>query len=194
MKSDIILSGVGGQGIISIAAAIGGAALVNDLNMKQAEVHGMSQRGGAVQSTLRISSKPIASDLIAYGAADMVVSLEPMESLRYVSYLKEDGWLVTNATPFVNIDDYPELEDVYAEIKKIKNHVIIDADEIAGRVATKRAANMVILGAASQFIDIPLESIKDGIRQIFGKKGEDITNSNIEAMLAGREAAAEYMK
>lgn len=194
MKSDIILSGVGGQGIISIAAAIGGAALLNDLNMKQAEVHGMSQRGGAVQSTLRVSSKPIASDLIAYGAADMVVSLEPMESLRYVSYLKEDGWLITNATPFVNIDDYPELEDVYNEIRKIKNHVIIDADEIAGKVATKRAANMVILGAATHFIDIPLESVKDGIRQIFGKKGEDITNSNIEAMLAGREAAAEYLK
>ncbi len=194
MKSDIILSGVGGQGIISIAAAIGGAALINDLNMKQAEVHGMSQRGGAVQSTLRISSKPIASDLIAYGAADMIVSLEPMESLRYVPYLKEGGWLVTNSTPFINIDDYPELEDVYAEIKKNKNHVIIDADKIAGQVATKRAANMVILGAASQFIDIPLESIKEGIRQIFGRKGEDVTNSNIEAMLAGREAAKEFMK
>ncbi|MBN2669351.1 MAG: indolepyruvate oxidoreductase subunit beta [Bacteroidales bacterium] len=193
MKSDIILAGVGGQGIISIAAAIGGAALHENLHMKQAEVHGMSQRGGAVQSTLRVSSKPIASDLIAYGSADMIVSLEPMESLRYLSYLKPDGWVITNAVPFVNITDYPELEDVYAEIKKRSNHVIIDAEEIAGQVATKRAANMVMLGAASNFIDIPLESIKEGIRQIFGRKGEEITNSNIDAMLAGREAAQKFL-
>ena len=100
MKSDIILSGVGGQGIISIASAIGGAALKNDIHMKQAEVHGMSQRGGAVQSTLRLSSKPIASDLVAYGAADMILSIEPMESLRYLPYLKPEGWLVTNSVPF----------------------------------------------------------------------------------------------
>jgi indolepyruvate ferredoxin oxidoreductase beta subunit len=194
MKSDIILSGVGGQGIISIAAAIGEAALINDLHMKQAEVHGMSQRGGAVQSTLRVSSKSIASDLIAYGAADMILSVEPMESLRYLNYLKPEGWLITNAVPFVNIDDYPNIETIYAEIRKIKNHVIIDADEIAGKVATKRASNMVMLGAATLFIDIPLESVKEGIRQIFGKKGEAMTQSNIDAMLAGREAAELYMK
>ncbi len=194
MKSDIILAGVGGQGIISIAAAIGGAALSNDLHMKQAEVHGMSQRGGAVQSTLRVSSKPIASDLIAYGRADMIVSLEPMESLRYLPYLKEDGWLVTNSVPFVNIPDYPEMDEVLGEIKKLKNHVIIDAEKIAAEVASKRAANMVVLGACSNFIDMPLDAIKDGIKQIFGKKGEDLVNSNIEAMLAGRKAAEEYIK
>lgn len=194
MKSDIILSGVGGQGIISIAAAIGGAALLNDIHMKQAEVHGMSQRGGAVQSTLRLSSNPIASDLIAYGAADMILSIEPMESLRYLPFLKPEGWLVTNSNPFVNIENYPDMEAVFSEIKKIKNHVIIDADGIAAKVATKRASNMVILGAATHFIDIPLESIKDGIRQIFGKKGDALINSNIDAMMAGREAAEAYLK
>ncbi len=194
MKSDIILAGVGGQGIISIAAAIGGAALSNDLHMKQAEVHGMSQRGGAVQSTLRVSSDPIASDLIAYGRADMIVSLEPMESLRYLPYLKKDGWLVTNSVPFVNIPDYPEMEEVLGEIKKIKNHVIIDAEKIAAEVSTKRAANMVVLGACSNFIDMPLDAIKEGIKQIFGRKGEELVNSNIEAMLAGRKAAEEYLK
>ncbi len=194
MKSDIILAGVGGQGIISIAAAIGGAALSNDLHMKQAEVHGMSQRGGAVQSTLRVSSDPIASDLIAYGRADMIVSLEPMESLRYLPYLKKDGWLVTNSVPFVNIPDYPEMDEVLGEIKKIKNHVIIDAEKIAAEVSTKRAANMVVLGACSNFIDMPLDAIKEGIRQIFGGKGEGLVNSNIEAMLAGRKAAEEYIK
>ncbi len=194
MKSDIILSGVGGQGIISIASAIGGAALSNGINIKQAEVHGMSQRGGAVQSTLRLSTKPIASDLIAYGAADMILSIEPMESLRYLPYLKSEGWLITNSVPFVNIDDYPEMDEVIAEIKKVKNHIIIDADGIAAKVATKRASNMVLFGAATLFIDMPLDSFKDGIRQIFGKKGDAIINSNIDAMMAGREAAEEFLK
>ena len=193
MKSDIILSGVGGQGIVSIASAIGNAALANDIHLKQAEVHGMSQRGGAVQSTLRLSSKPIASDLIAYGAADMILSIEPMESLRYLPYLKPEGWLVTNSVPFVNITDYPEMDDIIAEIKKIKNHIIIDADGIAAKVATKRASNMVLFGAATHFIDLPLDSFKEGIRMIFSKKGDAIINSNIDAMMAGREAAAKFL-
>jgi indolepyruvate ferredoxin oxidoreductase beta subunit len=188
------LSGVGGQRIISIASAIRGAALLNDIYMKQAEVHGMSQRGGAVQSTLRLSSKPIASDLIAYGAADMILSIEPMESLRYLPYLKPEGWLVTNSVPFVNIDDYPEMDAVIDEIKKVKNHIIIDADGIAAQVASKRASNMVLLGASTHFIDLPLESFKDGIRQIFSRKGDAIINSNIDAMMAGREAAIEFFK
>ena len=194
MKSDIILAGVGGQGIISIAAAIGNAALIKDLYMKQAEVHGMSQRGGSVQSTLRISSKPIASDLIPYGGADMVLAIEPMESLRYIPFLKEDGWLVTNSVPFLNISDYPELDNVIAEIKKREKHVIIDADAIAAEVATKRASNMVMLGAGSFFIDIPVEAIQDGIRQIFASKGERIIDMNIAAMMAGRETTAQFIK
>ena len=112
MKKDIILSGVGGQGILSIAAIIGQAALKDNLYMKQAEVHGMSQRGGDVQSNLRISDRPISSDLIPHGKCDLIISLEPMESLRYVEYLSQDGWLVTNETPFINIPNYPEQEKV----------------------------------------------------------------------------------
>jgi indolepyruvate ferredoxin oxidoreductase beta subunit len=122
MKTDIILAGVGGQGILSIAATIGMAALHKNLYLKQAEVHGMSQRGGAVQSNMRISDKEIASDLIPMGAADIILSVEPMESLRYLPYLKKDGWLVTNTTPFINITNYPEIEEVLAEVKKQKNY------------------------------------------------------------------------
>jgi len=194
MKSDIILAGVGGQGIISIAAAIGNAALSKDLYMKQAEVHGMSQRGGSVQSTLRISSKPIASDLIPYGGADMILAIEPMESLRYLPYLKKEGWLVTNSVPFLNIAEYPDLNGIIEEIKKVKQHVVIDADAIAAEVATKRASNMVMLGAASIFVDLPVDSIQDGIRQIFGSKGDRIINMNIDAMMAGRDAAQVFVK
>jgi indolepyruvate ferredoxin oxidoreductase beta subunit len=155
MKSDIILSGVGGQGILSIAATIGMAALENNLFLKQAEVHGMSQRGGAVQSHLRISEKEIASDLIPLGKADLIISVEPMESLRYLPWLSENGWLVTNTTPFVNIPDYPEMKDLLDEIEKLPHHIAINADEIARQVKSPRSSNMVMLGAASPFLDLP---------------------------------------
>ena len=131
MKTDIILAGVGGQGILSIAAALGSAALNNNLYMKQAETHGMSQRGGDVQSFMRISDKPIFSDLIAKGTADIILSVEPMEALRYLPYLKKGGYVVTNATPFINIPNYPEVETLMATLKALPHQVIIDADSIA---------------------------------------------------------------
>jgi len=189
MKTDIILAGVGGQGILSIAATIGMAALHNDLYLKQAEVHGMSQRGGAVQSNMRISDKPIASDLIPMGAADIILSVEPMESLRYLPYLSKDGWLVTNTTPFVNIPDYPEMEVVMAEIKKQKNFIALDADKIASEIGSKRSSNIVMLGAATPFFNVSFESFEEGIKKIFARKGEDIINVNLEALRAGRDFA-----
>ena len=131
MKKDIILAGVGGQGILSIATIIGYAAIESGLNLKQAEVHGMSQRGGDVQSHLRISDKEIYSDLIPHGGADMIISVEPMEALRYKPYLAENGWLITNTKPFVNIPNYPDMEKLMAEVKTIQNHIAIDADGIA---------------------------------------------------------------
>ncbi|MFO7844294.1 MAG: indolepyruvate oxidoreductase subunit beta [Bacteroidales bacterium] len=189
MKTDIVLAGVGGQGILSIAATIGMAALHNDLYLKQAEVHGMSQRGGAVQSHMRISDKEIASDLIPMGSADIILSVEPMESLRYLPFLSNDGWLVTNITPFINIPDYPEKETILTEVKKHKNHIAIDADSIAAEIGSKRSSNIVMLGAASPFFNIPFESFEEGIRKIFGRKGEDIVNMNLKALRAGREFA-----
>ena len=189
MKSDIILAGVGGQGILSIAATIGMAALENNLHLKQAEVHGMSQRGGAVQSHLRISDKEISSDLIPFGKADLIISVEPMESLRYISYLSDDGWLVTNTTPFVNIPDYPDTKKLMEEIEKHSHHISLNADEIARSIKSPRSSNMVMLGAASPFLDIPYTSIENGIKKIFGKKGEKIVQLNIDALRAGREFA-----
>ena len=186
MKTDIILSGVGGQGILSIAAVIGEAAIKNDLYMKQAEVHGMSQRGGDVQSNLRISDKPIASDLIAKGTADLIISLEPMESLRYLPYLKEDGCVVTSNVPLINIPDYPNIDDVLAEVKKMKNHVILDVESIAKEVGSPRVANIVMLGAATPFLGISYDKIQEGIRSIFGRKGDEIVNLNLKALEAGK--------
>jgi indolepyruvate ferredoxin oxidoreductase beta subunit len=187
MKTDIILAGVGGQGILSIAAAIGLAAVKSNLYIKQSEVHGMSQRGGDVQSHLRISDKPIASDLIPKGRAGLILSVEPMESLRYLPFLVKDGWLVTNITPFNNIPDYPELSSILEHINQFPNHIALDADAIAKTIGSSRSSNIVMLGAASPFIDIPFEILEDGIRQLFGKKGDVLVNLNLKALKAGRE-------
>ena len=189
MKTDIILSGVGGQGILSIAATIAMAALDNELNIKQSEVHGMSQRGGAVQSHLRISDKEIASDLIPSGKADIIISVEPMEGLRYIPYLSPGGWLITNTKPFINIDDYPDENELMNTINSFNNHIALDADKIARKLQSQRSSNIVMLGAASPFIKIPYESFEEGIRKIFGRKGEEVIRLNIEALKAGREFA-----
>jgi indolepyruvate ferredoxin oxidoreductase beta subunit len=187
MKNDIIISGVGGKGILSIAAAIGLAAVENNLFLKQSEVHGMSQRGGDVQSHFRLSDKPVASDIIPLGKADLIISVEPMESLRYLPWLSRQGWLVTNSVPFNNIPDYPPVDDILNEIKKRKNHIIVDADSIAREVGSVRSGNIVVLGAASPFISMPFNTLEKAIRKLFEHKGEDIVEVNIKALRAGRE-------
>ena len=181
MKRDIILSGVGGQGILSIATVIGKAALDAGLSIKQAEVHGMSQRGGDVQSNLRISSDEILSDLIPQGAADIIISLEPMEALRYVPYLNPEGWVIANTTPFVNIDNYPEPEAVLAELGKRKHAILIDVDAIAKEQSSPRAANIVLLGAAAPFLGLDADKFEAGIRSIF-------------ALRRGRHASAQRFR
>ena len=194
MKKDIILAGVGGQGILSIAATIGTAALDMGLHLKQAEVHGMSQRGGDVQSNLRISDKEIASDLIPKGKADMIISVEPMESLRYLPMLSPEGWLITNTTPYVNIRNYPALEKVMAEIEKLPRHIALDADQMAKDLGSARSANMVILGAASPYLDISAEKFEQAITKIFSRKGQEIVDVNINCFRAGKEFSEKYVK
>jgi len=185
MKTDIILAGVGGQGILSIAAVIGEAALEDGLYMKQTEVHGMSQRGGDVQSHLRISDKPIASDLIPLGTADIIISLEPMETLRYLPYLKKDGWVVTNSKPFINITNYPDLEQVMEVYNSLPNKVILDVEQIAKDMSAARSSNVVLLGAASPYLPIDFVKLENGIREIFGRKGESVVEMNLKALSAG---------
>lgn len=189
MKCDIVLAGVGGQGILSIATVLGFAALENNLYLKQAETHGMSQRGGAVQSYLRLSDQPVYSDLIPFGKADLILSVEPMESLRYLPYLSPDGYVVTNITPYMNIVNYPEMETIMDEIRKLPLFIAIDAEAIAKEIGNARTSNMVMLGAATPFIDIALESIEQGVGEIFGRKGEKMVALNLRALHAGRDFA-----
>ena len=190
MKKDIILAGVGGQGILTIATVIGTAALMEGLQLKQAEVHGMSQRGGDVQSHLRLSSKPIASDLIPEGKADMVISVEPMESLRYVNMMnKETGWLITSMNPFINMSNYPSLEALLAEIWNLPRNVTIDAEKVAKELGSVKAANIVVLGAASPYLEIKFENLEKAIESIFAEKGNDVIQLNLKALRAGKELA-----
>lgn len=188
MKLDIILSGVGGQGILSIAAIIGEASLHEGLNIKQAEVHGMSQRGGDVQSNLRISSEPIYSDLIAKGTADAIISLEPMEALRYLPYLSKDGWIVTSSSPYVNIPNYPELQTILDELSSMPNVIMIDINSMVKEAGGPRTANMILLGAASVILGIDSSKLLDAIERIFSRKGEKVVETNQKAFHIGREA------
>jgi len=187
MKCDIILAGVGGQGILSIATVLGYAVVESGLYLKQAEVHGMSQRGGNVQSHFRVSDKPVFSDLIPHGKADIIISVEPMESLRYLPYLDKTGYLITNTSPFVNIPDYPEIDSIITEIKKQPRHIAIDADKIAREVKNPRGMNMVMTGAASPYIELDFDLMKKGINIIFSRQGKAIVASNIAALEAGRK-------
>lgn len=193
MKIDIVIAGVGGQGIVSIATTIGFAAVESGLFLKQSEVHGMSQRGGDVSSNLRLSDQEIFSDLIPKGTADMIISVEPMESLRYLPFLSPKGWLITNTKPFINIPNYPAIETVMAEINKFPRNIAIDAEKIAEDFGSPKSANMVILGAASPFINMPVEKLEEAIKAIFKSKGEEVVNVNLQCFREGRAFAQKKM-
>lgn len=186
MKTDIILCGVGGQGILSIATVIGQAATATGIQLKQAEVHGMSQRGGDVQSNLRLSTERIWSDLIPLGSADLIISMEPMEALRYLPYLSKEGALVTASANFVNIPNYPDAAAINAELDALPKVVRVDIDDIAKKAGFPRSANMVLLGAAASYLDIlGPDSLRKAIGDIFGRKGEDVVSANVNAFNLG---------
>jgi len=194
MKTNIILAGVGGQGILTIATIIDNAALHQGLNIKQSEVHGMSQRGGAVQAHIRISDDEIYSDLIPLGKAHTILSVEPMELLRYLPYLEKDGWLVTDSNTFVNIVNYPEKHDLYKQIMSHKNHIIINATQEAKNIGNSKIANMILLGAASSLISLSEENLIGAIKDFFKNKSEKIFQLNIEAFETGKKLAKSFTK
>ena len=188
-KKDIILAGVGGQGILTIATIIGNAAAVAGINLKQAEVHGMSQRGGDVQSNLRLSVEPIYSDLIEQGAADLIISMEPMEALRYVASLNEEGWVVSSSTPFKNIPNYPDEEALQAELASLPRVVTLDIEQVAKDSGVPKSANILLLGMAARFIEIlSPEQLRQAVARVFAAKGEKVVEDNLRAFDMGLEA------
>ena len=189
MKKDIILAGVGGQGILTIATIIGDAAAAAGVNLKQAEVHGMSQRGGDVQSNLRLSTETIYSDLIKQGAADMIISMEPMEALRYLPYLSEEGVVVTSSNAFKNIPNYPDEEALMAELKVLPRTAILPIEDIAKENSVPKSANVVLLGMAAKYIEIlSPEQLRESIKRVFASKGEKIVEMNRQAFDLGLSA------
>jgi indolepyruvate ferredoxin oxidoreductase beta subunit len=190
VKYDIILAGVGGQGVLSVSAIIASSAMKEGLYVKQSEVHGMSQRGGAVLANLRLSSEPIASDLIPLGSASMILSMEPLESLRYLRYLSPDGAVITSTNPVTNIPDYPEVEALLAKVRTLPAATLVDGEELARAAGSARATNMVMVGAASHRLPVPVGTLEHYIESVFAAKGPRVVETNLKAFRAGREAAA----
>jgi len=189
MKQDIILAGVGGQGILSIAYVIDNAALADGLTFKQAEVHGMAQRGGAVQSHLRLADGTIWSDLIPKGEADLILSVEPLEALRYMDYLRPDGIVITSSTPFRNIPDYPDAAKVLEAVRQAPRSVVVDAEKLAKEAGTVKAQNIVLLGAAAPVLILKEESLRATIDTLFRGRGLPILEANLKAFDLGKKAA-----
>lgn len=187
MRFDVLLAGVGGQGVLSMAAIVTEAARAEGLHVKQAEVHGMAQRGGSVQATVRFSSNPIDSELVSHGVVDMILGLEPVEALRYVDYLAAGSGLITAADPYENILDYPPLDTVHEQVRLLGGH-LIDANRLAREAGSPRSSNMVMVGSASTLAPLPVDAFEAAIRRAFSSKGERVGEANIRAFRLGREA------
>jgi indolepyruvate ferredoxin oxidoreductase beta subunit len=189
MKYDIIFAGVGGQGVLSMAAIIGMAAIEQGLRAKQSEVHGMAQRGGSVQAHLRLADHGIESDLIPRGGADLILSMEPVESLRYLDYLAPDGGLVTTATPFVNMPQYPDVNEILDRIRRLPNSTVVQAESLAEQAGNPLCTNSVMVGAAAHLLPMPPAALEAAIGRIFVRKGAATVAMNLAAFRAGRAAA-----
>ncbi len=190
---DVILAGVGGQGILTIARGISGAALKRGLQIKQAETHGMAQRGGCVQSHLRLSERQIYSDLIPTGQATLLIAVEPLEALRHLHELHDSGAVVASINSFVNISTYPPVESILERIAAHPRHVLIDADRIARAAGSGRATNIAVLGAASLFLDLEPNELEDGVAEMLAAKGDRVIAVNRRAFRFGRHAAQAYL-
>jgi indolepyruvate ferredoxin oxidoreductase, beta subunit len=188
MKCDIILAGVGGQGVLTISSIIAAGALKEGLQVKQSEVHGMSQRGGAVQSNLRLGTEPIHSDIVPLGSADMILSMEPLESLRYLQFLAPTGFVLTATEPVENIPDYPDVDEILAKVRCLPKARTFGATKLARQAGSARASNVVIVGAASHLLPIKPATLEACIRETFARKGDKVVEINLKAFHIGREA------
>ena len=187
MNADIILAGVGGQGILSVAEIMADVAVLEENEVKYCETHGMAQRGGSVMAHLRIADHPIHSDLIPRGVADMILSLEPLEALRYLEFLGPTGMIVTAAECVHNFDNYPDEERLLAHLHALPQTCVVEAETLARRAGSTLAANMVMAGAASRHLALDPALIETRIAQYFARKGPRVVEVNLSAFRLGRE-------
>ncbi len=188
MKYDIILAGVGGQGILTVAYLLDNAAVRRGWHFKQAEVHGMSQRGGAVYSHLRVSDQEIISDLVPEGRADLILAVEPLEVQRYLHYLGPQGRVVSNIQPYKNIPDYPEDEVVLGALLALPNATLFNAKEIALAGKSPRSENVATVGAAIPCMPFGVEDFDPIIEELFSKKGQAVVDANKAILRMGLQA------
>jgi indolepyruvate ferredoxin oxidoreductase beta subunit len=186
---DLILAGVGGQGVLSMAAIIANAAVDEGLFAKLSEVHGMAQRGGAVHSHLRLSDRPIESDLVSQGTARLILSMEPVEGLRHLDYLMPSGTLVTASCPLVNVPDYPDVDGVLQRIRSLPHAIVVEADRLAAEAGDPLAMNTVMVGAATHLLPLKPETLEAAVSATFARKGSQALAVNRAAFKAGRAAA-----
>ena len=185
MNTNILIVGVGGQGTLLASVLLGNLALESGYDVKLSEVHGMSQRGGAVMSHLRLSDSNIASDLVRKGTADLILGMEPMEVLRYSEFLGPDGVIITAKEPFINIPNYLDIDDIYSKVNSFKGSRLVESVALAKESGNARATNMVVIGAAASVLPVKAESLKAAISELFAAKGADTVAKNLKAFDLG---------
>ncbi|TCK97840.1 indolepyruvate ferredoxin oxidoreductase beta subunit [Natranaerovirga hydrolytica] len=183
---NILVVGVGGQGTLLTSRIIGNLALNEGLDVKLSEVHGMAQRGGSVVTHIRYGNQ-VNAPIVEVGQADIILSFEKLEALRYVHYLKEEGVLIVNdqeidpMSVIVGLDDYPE--DIITKLKsKVKNLIVMDALQEAKRIGNIKVVNTLLLGALSFYLDFEIEKWKVAIEHTVPQK---TIKTNIEAFEKG---------
>jgi indolepyruvate ferredoxin oxidoreductase beta subunit len=189
VHQNIIIAGVGGQGILTLAAVIGRAALDEGLHVKQSEVHGMAQRGGAVLTHMRLSDAPIASDLVPFGKADLLLSMEPMEALRYLPFASPEAVIISNCNPVRNVAAYPDLDKILARIREWPRHLLVDAEALAKEAGAARAVNSVMLGVAAPSLCVSQMALRKTVAAFFERKGSEVVEKNLAAFDSGRARA-----
>jgi indolepyruvate ferredoxin oxidoreductase beta subunit len=170
-ECDLVIVGVGGQGVILISDVIGRAAVLAEKPVCGAETHGMAQRGGSVINHTRIGCS--FSPLVALGGADVLLALEPGEALRFAQYLSPEGVALVNTRPVLpatvtaGLASYPAIPEILSSLGQHCNRVLdMDATALASRAGTAQAMNVVMLGALSRFIPLSEESILQSLAQV----------------------------
>jgi indolepyruvate ferredoxin oxidoreductase beta subunit len=188
-RIDVVLAGVGGQGVLILSHILARAGLRYGWTVKQGEVHGMSQRGGAVQAHLRMAEREVAAPLIPRGTAHLIVATEPLEALRAAEYLAPDGQVVTSVARIDEVEGYPDEATLEARLAELPGLVTVDGPGLAREAGSARAANVVVLGAALDLLPLPAELVEDEVGGTFADRGARLVEVNRRALEAGRQAA-----
>lgn len=184
--SGVIVAGVGGQGAITVSQLILGAAWKSGYYTLQSEVHGMSQRGGSVNAQILFDKKEVTSPVIMEGRGDLLIGLEPLETLRYLNLLDEGAFVISSVSPIKNMMTYPEIGKIIAELKKIPGVLLIDTEKLSVELDNKNAGNMILLGVASKHLPFEDNTWYEVINERFEGKSEVLIKKNIEAFEYGK--------